>query len=190
MIPKENRVRVSVYGSLPEWSPLLVPVPTAPGHPKQFLHWLAARGLEYMSTAAKFEIPHAVPNGLLVASGRRDRRWSSLKEYEEALIKKYGSVARGRKFLAFESPHETALAVDFGCGGLAPVSATIASQKETDLYKWLCENAHDYGWTPYLPEPWHWEFNVPLSAYRAGASSDEHVPDVCEAIGDPPWCRA
>jgi LAS superfamily LD-carboxypeptidase LdcB len=80
-----------------------------------------------------------------------------------------GSVARGRRFLAFDSPHETGLALDLGCGGLAPVAATIARQRRTPLHAWLVANAWKFGFHPYQAEPWHWEHPVELGSYVAGA---------------------
>jgi hypothetical protein len=135
---------------------------------------------------------------LLSASGWRPHRWTDRAQYESVLVAKYGSVAQGRKFLAFDSPHETGLACDFGCGGLLPVSGTIAEQQRTPLWNWLVANAWRYGWSPYKVEPWHWEHWVDLASYKAGVlqpySSDDSGPittcadpnDVCvEGILDP-----
>jgi len=173
VVPPENRVRVGEYGSLPGSSPLLVIVPTVPGKEPQKLHVLAAVDLNRMAEAMK----HDLGLELLVSSGWRPRRWKSRHDYEHELVRRYGSpgesleaaVARGRKFLAYESPHETGLAVDLGCGGLAPVSRTIERQKKTPVYHWLCACAVGFGFSPYLPEPWHWEHRVPLADYLAGS---------------------
>jgi hypothetical protein len=160
----ENRVRVSNYGSLPGDSKLLVPVQTTPGHKQQKLHVLAAEGLKQLSRAQR--LAGVLSTDLLVASGWRQRKWASRAEYVKAMIAQYGSLAVGQKYRAFESPHETGLAVDFGCGGLSPNSKTVDDQEDTRLFEWLKENAYKYGWTPYFPEPWHWEFNVPLDRYK------------------------
>lgn len=178
----ENRVRVSEFGSLAGDSALLVPVPTVLGKRPQRLHVLAARDLIFMSNAVVAD--EVVEDRLLVASGWRPHRWTSRQAYEDELVrryatrleKKYGKkpireqvVVYGRKLLAFDSPHETGLALDLGCGGLAPVSATAVAQRQEPLYLWLVENARRFGFTSYRPEPWHWEHRVPLDAYRAGA---------------------
>lgn len=161
---KENRVRVSYYGSLTSNSPLLVPVLTAPGYKQQRLHILAAQAFSPMSNVIEHDLGYKGS----IASGWRHHRWISREEYERFLIKKYGSVEKGRLFIGFNSPHETGLAIDFGCGGLTPNTKTIEAQKKTELFKWLVENAYDYGWTPYKIEPWHWEYNIPLEAYKSG----------------------
>jgi len=161
---EENRVRVKVYGSLPGSSKLLVPVPTVPGKETQRIHRLAAGALVPMAGAAS----RALGIDVLVASGWRPHRWKSRRQYEEALVRRYGSVEKGRKYLGFASPHETGLAVDFGSGGLAPVSATIARQLETPFHRWLVDHAWEYGWHPYKAEPWHWEFPLDLDDYRLG----------------------
>ena len=190
---EEMRTPVSVFGSLPGDSPLLVPIPTTPGHPPQRLHVLAAASFAPMADAVRTDLGIE----LLAASGWRPHRWRDRAQYESVLAAKYGSVAQGRKFLAFDSPHETGLACDFGCGGLLPVSGTIAEQMRTPLWHWLHDHAWRYGWNPYKAESWHWEHWVDLSSYRAGRilpeRSDDSGPltcsdpnDVCvEAILDP-----
>lgn len=168
----ENRVRVSEYGSLPSSSPLLVPVPTATWKTPQRLHVLAARDFRLMSAAALSDLGIA----LLVASGWRRRRWASRQAYEAELLRRYKkpgmtdsqALARGRRYLAYASPHETGLALDLGCGDLAPVSATVERQRATPLHEWLVARAWEWGFTPYRPEPWHWERRLPLPAYLAG----------------------
>jgi D-alanyl-D-alanine dipeptidase len=131
---------------------------------------------------------------LLIASGWRPHRWTSRAQYEQVLIEKYGSVAKGRLYLGFDSPHEVGLAMDIGCGGLSPVSATIDRQKTTPLFKWLVEHAWEYEFTPYCVEPWHWEHRVSLTSYRSGepeapiepaTSCNDQANDVCiEAASD------
>jgi hypothetical protein len=170
------RTPVSVFGSLPRDSALLVDIPTTAGHPPQRLHVLAAAAFTPMAEAVHADLGIE----LLSASGWRTHRWESFAQYEATLISRYGSVANGRRFLAFDSPHETGLACDFGCGGLLPVSGTIAEQQRTPLWKWLVTNAWHFGWHPYKVEPWHWEHWVDLASYRAGVlqpySQDDSGP--------------
>jgi len=168
----ENRVKVGVYGSLPSDSPLLVPVATTTGRSRQRMHVVAASKLAAMSEAVLSSLGFS----LLVASGWRPHRWTSFEQYRQSLIEKYKkpgltddeAFRLGRTYLAFDSPHETGLAADFGCGGLLPVSATITKQRTTALWKWLRDNAWSFGFTPYISEPWHWECNIPLSVFRSG----------------------
>ena len=170
----ENRVTTAEFGPLPANSPLLVDVPTAPGHQQQRNHVVTAGYLIKMSAAAEQSLGYP----LLIASGWRPHRWTSRAQYEAILIQRYGSVAKGRLYLAFDSPHETGLACDFGCGGLQPVSATIPQQKETPLFKWLVDNAWMFGFTPYKVEPWHWESRISSAAYLSG------VPDASPSATD------
>jgi len=162
----EERVRVRDYGVLPGDSPLLVPVATCPGKQPQRLHVLAAGDFARMADACERDLGIS----LLAASGWREHRWASRDQYEHFLVAKYGSVERGRVFLAFDSPHETGLAVDLGCGGLEPKSATAAEQKKTNLYRWLVEHACEYGFHPYLVEPWHWEHPLSATSYASGVA--------------------
>jgi len=90
------------------------------------------------------------------------------KLFELLLIAKYGSVQRGRKYLAWHSPHGTGLAMDFGSNGLEPKSRTNSAQKKTTLFKWLRDNAHKFGFSPYIREAWHWEVLVPRENWATG----------------------
>ena len=48
-------------------------------------------------------------------------------------------------------------------GGIKP-----AQQRTSPVWKWLRDNAHKYGFTPYKAEPWHWELIVPRENYYNG----------------------
>ncbi|NVB40064.1 peptidoglycan-binding protein [Pseudenhygromyxa sp. WMMC2535] len=161
----ERRVRVARLGSVPRSSAVLVEVPGTGGKTR-LLHRLAAVDLAQLVAACKQDIGVE----LLVQSGWRRHRWSSRKQYEQYVTKKYGSVKEGRKWLAYSSPHETGLAVDFGTGGLEPKSKTAAKQKKTPAYAWLIANAYRFGFTPYKREPWHWEHPLSLRAWTTGLS--------------------
>jgi LAS superfamily LD-carboxypeptidase LdcB len=113
---------------------------------------------------------------LLGASGWRPHRWSSWTAYVNFVTERYGSIEKGRLYLAFDSPHETGLTLDFGCGGLEPRSATIVLQKQTPLFHWLVANADRFGWHPYKVEPWHWEYPVSLSNYKSGIAEPGPMP--------------
>ena len=117
--------------------------------------------LSEAAVEAGFEVP-------LLASGWRRKKYSTREEYNAAMIEKYGSVAEGRRWIAYESPHMTGLAIDFGNNGLYPKSATNSQQKQTPFFKWLKENAHRFGFTPYKREAWHWEVKVPMDNYASG----------------------
>jgi LAS superfamily LD-carboxypeptidase LdcB len=165
----ERRVTTAYYGTLPGSSSLLIPVPTTPGHRPQRLHTLAANAFQPMAAAVENDLGIT----LRCASGWRPHRWTSRAQYEAFVIQRYGSVAKGRLYLAFDSPHETGLACDFGCGGLEPRSATIETQKQTPLFHWLIANADKFGWTPYKVEPWHFEHWLSLDSYRSGVAAPQ-----------------
>lgn len=160
----ERRVRVANYGRIARSSRLLVDVPGTDGKPRK-LHRLAAGALGRLLAEAK-----DAGLELLVQSGWRRHRWSSRAEYEAVLRAKYGSVERGNDYLAFDSPHETGLAVDFGTEGLYPRSGTIPAQRKTPAFAWLMTNAWRFGWRPYTAEPWHWECPLSLRAWTTGES--------------------
>lgn len=169
---EERRVKVDNFGTLPGGSPLLKEVPGTRGKPRK-LHTLAAAAFSAMAVAVRRDLGIE----LLAASAWRRHRWRSREHYEATLIAKYGSVRAGRKWLAYNSPHETGLAVDLGVGGLAPTRKTAAAQRKTPLHAWLVVHAHEYGWHPYKVEPWHWEFPLSQAAFKSGVrGADDDGP--------------
>jgi len=169
----ERRVRVSSYGTAATSSPLLVAVPAASPGPKR-LHVVAARALAVMAAAVQRDLGIE----LKIASAWRAHRWTSRAQYEAVLVQRYGSVAEGKRWLGFDSPHETGLAIDIGVGGLWPSRSTAAAQRRQPLHLWLVGHAAQFGWHPYKVEPWHWECPISLAAYRSGtvAVDDEGAP--------------
>lgn len=158
----ERRVRVRTYGTTSSSSKLLVNVPATSGTKR--LHVLAARALEAMSAAVQRDLG----TELKLASGWRAHRWTSREHYEQTLIARYGSVKEGKRWLAYDSPHETGLAMDIGVGGLTPTRSTVDFQRKQPLHQWLVQHASEYGWYPYKTEPWHWEYPVSLEAFASG----------------------
>ena len=182
-----NRVYVSEFGSLPGDSSLLVPIATAPGHVQQRVHAVVASKFVVMDAA----VYAAIGLHLLAASGWRPCLWPSKEAYEADMVKQYGSVAEGHKWRAFQSAHQTGLAIDLQCGGLSPDRKTIDEQKKTKLYVWLVEHMWEHGFTPYLPETWHIECRIPMAEYLSGlpggppdssvsASYASSIPTSCE----------
>ena len=188
----ENRVKVADYGRLSGGSPLTVPVATTPGYPDQVLHVLAAAAFDAMAAACLRDTGIV----MLVQSGLRPRRFKDRAAYEAFLIKTYAHkvaktgdpdadrkaiIAYGQARVAYASPHETGLALDFGCAGVSPTpprplavhsAASIAAARATALHTWLVAHAHEYGFTPYKAEPWHWEYKIPLVAWQTGVMPD------------------
>lgn len=178
---KENRVRVAGYGRIVNRSdPRLVPVRSVAGE-NHVLHHLAAFALDSMYQTCLRETGIQI----LVTSGWRPHKWKTRAEYEQFLVDTYSKrltkriagmtaeaarqtvIAYGRRWVGFDSPHETGLCLDIGSGGLDAVSATADEQKKTALYAWLSDHASEYGFTPYLIEPWHWEFNISIEQWRS-----------------------
>jgi peptidoglycan hydrolase-like protein with peptidoglycan-binding domain len=162
---EERRVRVAKLGTLPKSSALLRDVPGTGGKPRK-LHRLAAIDLDALIVACKADIGV----DLLVQSGWRPHQWSSYAQYEAKMIQQFGSLAKGKKYRAFDSPHETGLAVDFGSGGLEASASSIEKQRKTPVYAWLIANAYRFGFMPYLAEPWHWEHPLSVRAWTTGLS--------------------
>ena len=67
------------------------------------------------------------------------------------------------------SPHRTGTAIDIYVGHLAGHGvdstrwANRRHQTRGPAYRWLVENAHRFGFVPYVYEPWHWEWTGPTT---------------------------
>ena len=178
---QEARVRSKEYGNVNE--SLLVPVPSIEGK-TCLLHKLVSKRLAVMNDAWQSDNPGVPP--ILIASGlrRHGAIWKTEEEYNQDMIGKYGSVEEGRKHQAFNSAHEVGLAMDIGNNGLMPGPfSTNEQQKQTRLYKWLVNNAHKFGFTPYKFEAWHWECRIPKESWVTGEEFTENLAVRVENIG-------
>lgn len=70
-------------------------------------------------------------------------------------VKKYGSEAKARKYVAKPggSAHRTGKALDL------VDSSGKAISYNSKASAWLIKNASKYGFNPYKAEAWHWEYN-------------------------------
>jgi len=134
--------------------PRYLAVPTQPVR----LHRAAYAAYRQMKAAAEADgLPRDV---LTVTSGYR----SSLEQrplWEDAL-RRYGTQATKYVAPPGSSPHQTGRAIDLWLGvrfGRDP--RNIPAIAATPAHQWLLCNAARFGFTPYLAEPWHWEYNPP-----------------------------
>lgn len=115
--------------------------------------------------AARAEVPEvaADPELLQIFSGFRD------PEADAARCAQQGNCDGLRR--ATCSPHRTGTAVDLyvgqivglGVDNTSPPSRLAMSRGAT--YRWLVKNAGRFGFTPYVYEPWHWEWVSPTGRY-------------------------
>jgi hypothetical protein len=162
----ENRVRRNAFDSLPSNSHLLVRTKSG-----KKIHTLANDRLNALNEAWTKETGKPA---FLIASGHRKHRWRGRQDYEKKMIKKYGSVREGKKWMAYASAHETGLAIDFGNNGLEPKRKSKARQLRTLAFRWLRVNAHKFGFTPYKKEPWHWELLIPRENWANGTEFSQN----------------
>ena len=102
-----------------------------------------------------------------IRSGETDH----YKLWEAMLLDEYdGNLRRGKQRRAWNSPHQTGLAIDFDNNGVSTQTRKfpISGQKKSKGFKWLQANAHKYGLHPYEKEPWHWECVVPRDNFVSG----------------------
>lgn len=113
--------------------------------------------------AARAEVPEvaANPELLQIFSGFRD------PEADAARCAAQGNCDGLRRAVC--SPHRTGTAVDLYVGqapGLGVDNTSAVSRlhmSRTATYQWLVRNAGRFGFTPYVYEPWHWEYVRPWS---------------------------
>jgi hypothetical protein len=134
-----------------------------------------------------------------IASAWRPRKWSSKEAYEKDVLSRrysktekghvkgelmFSSVEEAGRWVAYESPHETGLAIDFGNNGLFPERATNEAQKRTRAYLWLKDNAFKFGFTPYKVEAWHWEVRIPKENWVSGEEFTDNYSVMVKQAGD------
>ena len=115
--------------------------------------------------AARAEVPEVAndPEMLQIFSGFRD------PEADAARCAASGNCDGLRRAVC--SPHRTGTAVDIYVGQLAGlgVDNTSAASRlhmtRSPTYRWLVKNAGRFGFTPYVYEPWHWEWISPTGGY-------------------------
>lgn len=115
--------------------------------------------------AARAEVPEVAndPELLQIFSGFRD------PEADAARCAASGNCDGLRRAVC--SPHRTGTAVDLYVGQLAGMgvdntsAASRLHMSRTPTYRWLVKNAGRFGFTPYVYEPWHWEWISPTGGY-------------------------
>ena len=75
------------------------------------------------------------------------------------------------------SPHRTGTAVDLYVGHIAGLGVDDTSPASRlhmargPVYRWLVANAGRFGFTPYVYEPWHWEWTGEPGGYHFAATA-------------------
>jgi len=118
-----------------------------------------------MRDAARAEVWEARQNPeiLQIFSGFRDPEADALRCAET------GACDGLRRAVC--SAHRTGTAVDLYVGQVSGLGVDNTSQasrlhmSRTPTYRWLVKNAHRFGFTPYVYEPWHWEWISPTGGY-------------------------
>jgi hypothetical protein len=135
----------------------------------------AAQALRDLQTAARrtgISAPLLEARSGYRSPASQERRWRSALAKYRAKLTAAGKMPTDaeveretRRWVAppNRSTHQTGRAVDVELG--VPIaSESAAAGRKTAAWQWLSKNAARFGFVPYLPEPWHWE-------YTAGAPS-------------------
>ncbi|TNF28436.1 MAG: hypothetical protein EP329_17880 [Deltaproteobacteria bacterium] len=80
-----------------------------------------------------------------------------------------------------QSAHHTGFALD-----LALYPLGTREGRRSPAYRWLAEHARRFGFYPYLPEPWHWEYDPPglvaqVAELRRRLTAGEPADDLLRA---------
>ena len=125
------------------------------------LHHLAAKAWRAMVAEAR---THGILAPMLEpVSGYRST--ARQKVLFRKAVKKYGSKSAARQWVAppGRSAHHSGRAIDLHLGSSIS-SRHVKKMRKTDAWKWLNDNAERFGFYPYKKEPWHWEYNPPVSS--------------------------
>jgi len=124
-----------------------------------------------MVAAARAEVPEiaADPELLQIFSGFRD------PEADAARCAEQNNCDGLRRAVC--SPHRTGTAVDLYVGHIAGLGVDDTSPASRlhmargPVYRWLVANAGRFGFTPYVYEPWHWEWTGEPGGYHFAATA-------------------
>jgi len=128
-----------------------------------------------MRSKSSNQVTRHPSTNVLEAKKRGER--SIKKLFDLRLIDKYGSITEGRKWVSWNSPHESGLAFDLYYKTTTllgekvkvhPDSTTSNKQANTKLINWMKSNAHRWGIYPYKKEVWHWEVQLTRKAWYTG----------------------
>lgn len=123
------------------------------GFPGQRLVPDAASALERLLAAARADGVDLRP-----VSTWRARPWATRADYEADMVRRYGSVAKGQRWVAWDSLHHRGIAADLVGAGLSVSSANADAMRGSVGDRWLAANAERFGFGRYDPEPWHVEY--------------------------------
>lgn len=184
----QRRVRARVFGE-PLFECELVPAVVAPGRP----HVLAYAAWSRMRAAAigdgvddvDLAIHSAYRSVALQAEvwtyrlaerrlAREETGLPPLAEEDLARLQMKWTAKPG------QSAHHTGFALDLGLYRFGK-----RGSKRAPAYRWLAEHARRFGFYPYLPEGWHWEYNPPglvqqLTRLRAALEAGREPGDLWE----------
>lgn len=185
----QRRVRPSVFGE-PLFDAELVPAAVCAARPHQ-IAWDAWRRMVAAAEADGLDsAPLAIHAGYRsvafqaeiwayrVEERRRLRAEAGLPPLSEPALKR-----EQRRYTAEpgQSAHHTGFALD-----LALYHLGLKASRQSPAYVWLCKHARRFGFYPYLPEAWHWEYNPPglaaqLRELRAGLTRGQSPGELLSA---------
>ena len=181
--PTERRILRPVEPTPDERVPV-APRHTPGGRGRIVLHRRAYEAYQRMKAAAEAD---GIPANLLtIVSGYRSVAHQTA--IWERALRKYGSREEARKWVAPPggSPHHSGRAVDLALG-VSNSSENVEALRRTAAWRWLSCNAGRFGFTPYLREPWHWEYNPPdfAPAPRPAPTSPPPTPRRVPTVATP-----
>lgn len=159
---RQRRVRTRVFGEV-AFVAELVPDHVCPATP-HVLAWLAWRSMVAAAAAEGLDTaPLQIYSAYRPVSLQREI-WAFRLEERRAKRAAAGEPPLAHRALKKQqqkwtakpgqSAHHTGLALD-----LVLYHLGRSAGMKSPAYRWLASHAASFGFYPYIPEPWHWEFN-------------------------------
>ncbi len=175
----QRRVRVRVFGEPDERE--LVPAAVDPARP----HALAYAALVRLRAACDLDPADLTIHSAYRSVALQEQVWAYRLEERRRQRAEAGLPELAQRDLERlqmkwtakpgQSAHHTGLALDLGLYRLGK-----RGSKSSPTYAWLARHARRFGFYPYLPEGWHWEYNPPglvqqLVRVRAALARDQPI---------------
>lgn len=156
---RQRRLRARVFGE-PAFDVELCPADVCPEQPHVIAYDAWRRMVEAAAQGGLDPAPLAIHSAYRSVALQREiweyrlaerrRAHPELSEREVRRQQRVWTAVPG------QSAHHTGFALD-----LALYALGRAGSRRAPAYAWLAKNAVHFGFYPYLPEGWHWEYNPP-----------------------------
>lgn len=138
---------------------------------------------EMFNDAKDDDVYMFVAEGYRIQKEQQELMDEKVEEYQERFLVEFLAKWQAKRWVAIPgtSEHQLGLAVD--------INADISKSSSQEVYSWLAENAHEYGFIQRYPadkteitgisyEPWHYRYvgeDVASEIYEEGICLEEYI---------------